>query len=181
MGLESVKEEILGSANAKASDLIAQARKESDRLMKEAEKKCEELREKSLAEAKAAIERLKRQETASAEQEKKKIILESKKQVIESVFAGARKSLEELSDKKREALIKKLLEKARSDIEAAYFYCNKRDVKLLKGLDVKPYDIIGGLIAEDKERKTIVDYSFETILESIKESQLQEISKLLFD
>ena len=180
MGLESVKEEILESAKAQASSLIAQARKEADRLMKEAEAKCEEIREKTEAQAKITIERLKRQEIAYLELEKKKMILESKKQMVESVFSQAKKSLGELSDKKRESLIKKLLEKVKLDIKPEYFCCNKRDVKFLKGMDAKPAEIIGGLIAEDKERKMIVDYSFETMLESVKDSQLQEISGLLF-
>ena len=181
MGLESVKEEILESAKLQANALIAQARKEAERLAKEAEGKCLEIREKTDAQAKIAIERIKRQEMASLKLEGKKMILESKKQMIESVFEQARKSLGELSDKKRESFIEKLLEKAKKDIKPEYFYCNKRDLKFFKGMDAKPAEISGGLIAEDKERKMITDYSFETMLESVKESQLQEISRLLFE
>lgn len=181
MGLEAVKEEILGNAKKQANSLVANARKESDRLMKEAEKKAEEMREKNEAETKIIIDRLKRQELASAGLEKKKMVLECKKQIIESVFAEAKKMLEGLDDKKRESFIKKLLESVQNDIEPMHFYCNKRDIKFLKGLDAKAADIIGGLIAENKDKTIIVDYSFEAMLESIKENQLQEISKILFE
>lgn len=183
MGLEVVKEEILNSAKAQASSLIAEAKKEADRAMKEAENKCKEINEKSESEIKNIIDRLKRQEMASAELEKKKIILESKKQILESVFAEAKKRLEGLSDKEREHYIKKLLERIKDDIEPFYFYCSRRDVNFLKGIegiDVKPMDIIGGLIGENKDKTVIVDYSFEELLESVKGSQLQEVSKLLF-
>ena len=40
--------------------------------------------------------------------------------------------------------------------------------------------MLGGLIAENKEKTIRVDYRFETMLESIKEKELQGINKLLF-
>ena len=73
-----------------------------------------------------------------------------------------------------------LLEKAKSDIEVAKVYCSKKDAKFVKGFDANPIDIIGGLIAENKERTIRVDSSFDTMLESIKEKELQGINKLLF-
>lgn len=170
----------MNSAKAHASSLIAEAKKEADRAMKEAENKSREINEKNELEIKNTIDRLKRQETASAELEKKKIILESKKQIIESVFIGAKKRLEELSDKEREHYIKNLLERVKDDIEPFYFYCSRCDVKFLKEVDAKPIDIIGGLIAENKDKTVIVDYSFEELLESIKDYQLEEINKILF-
>jgi predicted Zn-dependent peptidase len=105
---------------------------------------------------------------------------EAKKQVIENAFNEVRKKLESLDDKKRETYIKKLLEKAKNDIEMAYVYCNKKDTKFLKGLNLEAINIIGGLIAENKEKTIRVDYSFETILQSIKENELQNINKILF-
>ena len=42
------------------------------------------------------------------------------------------------------------------------------------------FNLIGGLIAENKEKTTRVDYSFETILDGIKDSELQNINKSLF-
>ena len=62
----------------------------------------------------------------------------------------------------------------------AHIYCSKKDVKFLKGLDAKPVEIAGGLIAENREKTIRVDYSFETLLQGIKESEMQHINKLLF-
>ena len=180
MGLETVKEEILNIAKEQSNSLIAEARKEAGRLMKEAERKIEEIREKSDAETKKMIDAIKRQELASAEIENKKMILEAKKQLIDNVFNEARKKLDSMDDKKREASIKKLLEKAKNDIQVSNVWCNKKDAKFLKGLDVENVDIISGVMAENKEKTIRVDYSFDTILESIKESELQNINKLLF-
>lgn len=180
MGLETVKEEILNNAKEQANSLIAEARKEANRIMKEAEKKIEEMREKSEVETKRMIDAIKRQELASAELENKKMLLEAKKQVIESVFIEAEKRLEDIDDKKREAYIKKLLEKAKNDIEISTVYCNKKDAKFLKGFNVQIIEMLGGLMAENKEKTVRVDNSFETIMQSIQENELQNINKILF-
>lgn len=108
------------------------------------------------------------------------MLLEAKKQVIEAVFIEAKKRLESLDDKKRESYTTKLVEKIKNDIEPAYIYCNKKDTKFLKGFNVEAIGMIGGIIAENKDRTIRVDYSFETMLQSIKENELQNISKILF-
>jgi len=180
MGLEAVKEEILNSAKEQANSLIAEARREANRISRETEKKIEELQGKSEAETKRAIDIIKRQELASAELENKKMLLEAKKSVIESAFAEATTKLEALDDKKRESLMARLLEKARKDIDVAYVYCSKKDAKFLKNLNPEPAAIISGLIAEDREKIIRVDYSFETMLQGIKENELQSMSKILF-
>ena len=180
MGLETVKDEIINSAKEQSNSSISEARKEANRIIKEAEKKIEGMREKSEAETKKLMDTIKRQELASAELENKKILLEAKKRIIENVFAEARKKLENLDDRGREAILKKLLEKSKNEIEVANIYCNKKDSKFLKGFNVATIDISGGLIAENKERTIRVDYGFETMLQSIKENELQSISKALF-
>ena len=47
MGLEAVKEEILNSAKEQANSMIAEARKEADRITKETEKKIEKIQDKN--------------------------------------------------------------------------------------------------------------------------------------
>ena len=180
MGLETVKEEIIRNAKEQETALIAEARKETSRIMKDAEKKIEELKEKSNAEFNKKVDVIKKQELASTELECKKILLETKKQVIESVFSEAREKVQGLDSKKREDYLKKLLEKAKNDIELANVYCNKKDIELLKDFNAESVDIIGGLIAENKDKTIRVNYSFETILQGIKENKLQTINKLLF-
>lgn len=180
MGLEAVKEEILNSAKEQANSMTSEARKESSRIEKETEKKIEEMQAKSEMETKKAFDIIKRQELASAELENKKMLLEAKKQIIDAAFAEARKKLENLDDKKREAIMKRLLERAKSEIEAAKIYCSKRDAKLAKGIATQNAEMIGGLIAENKDGTIRIDYTFDTMLQNIKERELQNISKLLF-
>lgn len=180
MGLESVKEEVIRNAKEQANSLLAEARKEASRIMKEAEAKVDELKARSEADAKKAIETMKKQELASSELDSRKLVLDAKKQAIENVIADARKKLEALDEKKRDAYVKKLLDKAKKEIGVAYVYCSKKDAKFVKEFEVINSDLFGGIIAENKEKTIRVDYSFETSLESIKEIELQNINKLLF-
>ncbi len=181
MGLEAVKEEIIRNARKQEEALLAEARQKAAEIIKDADREIETFREKSEAEAKRIMEIIKKQELASAELESKKILLGSKKQLINLVFAEAQKKIEALDAKKREVYMDKLLEKAKNDIEVAKVYCSKRDAKLPRGVDVEAADMIGGLTAENKDGTIRVDYSFESMLQSIKESELQSISKILFD
>ena len=180
MGLEAVKEEIIRNANEQESAILAEARKEANRILKEAEKRIAEIKEKTEAGTKKDIDSAKRQALASADMEGKKMILEAKKQAIDSAFAEARKKIEALDEKKRESYIKKLAEKAAKEIDIGKVYCSKSDLKFLRGMNAEPAAMTGGLIAENKEGTIRVDFSFETMLDMIKESEMHSINKLLF-
>jgi len=178
MGLETVKEEIISNAKNQEESLIAEAKIGTIRLINEEERKAARLKEKSDLETKRIIDLIKRQELSSAELESKKIFLETKKQLIESVFSEVRKNLEKLDSKKREEYVKKLLEKAKNDIEVANVYVNEKDKKFLE--NAESIEIVGGLIAENEDKTVRVDYSFDTILQSLKDNELQNINKILF-
>lgn len=180
MGLESVKEEVIRNAREQAGSMLAEARKEAGRIIKEAEADAEEVKAKSEAETKKLTDTIKRQELASSELDSRKIVLDAKKQAIENVIAEARKKLEALDDGNRESFIKKLLDRSKKELEVAYIYCSKRDVKFVKGNETIITEMLGGIIAENREKTIRINYSFETLLESVKENELQNISKLLF-
>ena len=180
MGLDSVKEEVIRSAKEQFNSMLAEARKEAGRIMKEAEARAEEMKAKSDAETKKLTDTIKRQELASSELDSRKIVLDAKKQAIENVIAESRKRLEALDDRSREACIKKLLDRSKKELDVAYIYCSKKDVKFIKGTETIVTEMLGGIIAENREKTIRVNYSFETLLESVKGAELQNISKLLF-
>ena len=69
MGLEIVKEEIIRNAKNQVDSLNIEARQESDKILKETEKKLEELNKISNEEIKKLTDTIKKQELASAELE----------------------------------------------------------------------------------------------------------------
>ena len=137
MGLETVKEEIIRNAKNQVDSLNIEARQESDKILKETEKKLEELNKISSEEIKKLTDTIKKQELASAELENKNFFLNTKKQLIDKVFAEVKEKLKSLNANKREAYLKKLIEKSKKEIEVAYVYCNKKDLNFLKGFKVE--------------------------------------------
>ena len=180
MSLDAVKEEVLSSAKAEASAIASEGKREASRILREADKKIEDLKEKTEAETKKILESMKRQETASAELEAKRIMLEAKKELVDKAFDTARKKLEDMEDKEREALMKKIMHKIKVDIDICHLYCSKKDARHLKDFKTETADISGGLIAENSQKTVRVDCSYETMLQSIRESKMHEINKILF-
>ena len=162
--------------------MLAQANEEASQIIKKAEKEIAEFRDKAKVETQRNIELISRQESASVQLDNKKMLLEAKKEIIDGIFAEAKKRIDELDAKKRELYLKKLFKKAKSDIEVEKVFCSRKDAKILKlpNVTVEACDMLGGIIAENKEGTVRVDYSFDTMLLSIKENELQAINKILF-
>jgi len=180
MGLDQVKEEIISKAKQEADVLLKEGKDEAARIMKDAEEKAKQSKAKIELELEKLQESIKKKEIAASELEIKKMFLEEKKKAVENVFSEVRKKINDLSGNKREEHIKKLIEKAKKELDVKYIYCSKKDVNLIHDFEAIEEDISGGVIAENENRDVRVDYSYETLLESIKEKYLQELGKLLF-
>ena len=180
MGLDQVKEEIMSKAKQDAVVLLKEGKDEADSIMKKAEGKVKESKEKIDSELNKLHESINKKEIAASELEIKKMFLEEKKKAVENVFSEVQKKIDDLSGKQREQHIKKLIEKAKKEIDVRYIYCSKKDKELIHDFEALEEDISGGIIAENENKDVRVDYSYETLLESIKEEYLQELGKVLF-
>jgi V/A-type H+-transporting ATPase subunit E len=183
MGLEQVKQEIISRAKQEEARIILEAEKEAQAIDKETEEKVGKYRKEVEEKTKEMLVMLDGRETAAAEFDVKKNLLDKKKEIIDRVFEQVSESLKKLSDKKRQEYIKRLVDKAKKEINVKYVYASPKDKKFvsrIRGVEYKPKEILGGIIAETADRKISIDYSFEEMLREIKEKHLQEIGKLLF-
>ena len=180
MGLEKVKDEVLNNANKEASRIREQADNEARRIVEESEEKINDYRKKVSDETKSIIKTIKNREKASAELELKKLSLEAKKDLIEQVFAGVKNKIEKLSQAKRKELIKKLVEKAKNEIDVKLIYCSQKDMRFVEGFDAKEETIFGGIIAENADGSIRVDYSYDSLLQNLREKYLGDVAKILF-
>ncbi|MDO8740496.1 MAG: V-type ATP synthase subunit E family protein [Candidatus Woesearchaeota archaeon] len=180
MGLEELKQEIIGSANKSADAIISEAKSEADKTLNQIEQKIDLFRKKLNEDRKSAASAMEKTIRAMADSECRKAMLEKKKEIMESVFEAAKAALSGLGSEKREQHIASLLKTAKSEIEAAKFFCSSKDAKYLNGLKCENADILGGLIAENKDGTIRVDYSYETLLSDVKEHSMQEVAKILF-
>jgi len=180
MGLEEVKEEILNNARNDSSKIIEEGKKEAQEIISKAKKRIDEHKEKLKDDKEKLIENLEKMKMAQARSEAKKLVLDKKKQIINNIFEKVKQKLSGLNDSERKKYIQKLTEKAKNEISIATVYCNKKDKKFLQDFRCEETDIIGGVIVENKDKSIRIDYSFETIMNNLKETSLQDIAKKLF-
>lgn len=180
MGLEEVKEEMLNNARNISGKEIDEAKKEAQEIMSKAKSRINDYKKKLEDDKEKFIENLEKMKIAQARSEAKKLILDKKKEIIDSVFEKVKQKLATLKDSERKKYLQKLAEKAKNEIEIATIYCSKKDIKFLEDFNCKETESTGGVIAENKDKSVRIDYSFETILSDIKENLIQEIAKKLF-
>lgn len=181
MGLEKVRDRVLAEAKQKAESRMDAARAEAKQILNLAKKQAAE-QEKTFKEMLAEeVEMTKKREAATAILEIKKLNLAFRKEHVDSIFEEVKKRLEKLSESRRASHVKSLLKKADKELDVSTIYCNKKDVKHVNTKYViEESDILGGLIAESKDKTLRVDYSYETLIRQLENSLTPEINKILF-
>jgi V/A-type H+/Na+-transporting ATPase subunit E len=180
MTLESVKEELLNSAKAKAKQAVEQARKDGMAIVKNAEDGFAERKKAFEEETKAMVMGIKAREKSAANLEAKKLLFEEKRNRIDEVFASAKKALANLHVKEREKLVYQLLDKAAKEISIGKVYCCADDEKFVRDYPIGQISVCGGIIAESTDGSMRVDYSLDTMLAEYREKQLNEVVSVLF-
>jgi len=180
MGLQEVQEEVLRKAQSEADRVEADAHTGAVAVLQKARDELKKYKKKTDEELQLAIELFKRKELTQAKLSMRNARLGAKKEAIEEAFSKALEKLNGLQDSQRGELVQKLVAKAQKEIDIATVYCNKKDKKLVSGYSVEEIDRFG-VIAENKDGTVRVDYCFDTLLEQLKNMQLSEVSKRLFD
>lgn len=196
-GLEKILKAIEDQGQAAADAIIAEAKQTAESILAaaklDAEKKSSQIAEKSAADVKSAINRA---ESAAALQEKK-ILLETKQQIISNIITNARKKLAELPDSEFTDIILKMVKKYSHNRPGTIVFSatDKKRLpvdfsdKLKSALVEKPEatltvseesaNIDGGflLIYGDVEENC----SFDALFSTAKDSLQDKVNSLLFD
>lgn len=182
MGLQEVKSKIIEEAESQAKLLMNDAAAEIKKIEGSVKKEAEEYENELRRNAEALLKTAERKEHAGAEFEGKRILLDTKKAIIEKVMQDTRKKLRGLSSPEMKKLIEHLLKKASKEIEVKKVYVNATDKPAVSmaGVTVVQKDMLGGLVGETSDGKISVDFSFETLLEQFQHEHLREISEVLF-
>ncbi|MBI4439167.1 hypothetical protein HY640_04500 [Candidatus Woesearchaeota archaeon] len=180
MGIEEVKEEITAEARRQAAETIASARKEAERITKAASQQEEEKKKTAIKQLEEQLAMNNQKELAAAEIDSSKSILEAKKKAVEEAFNEAANRIAKSTPAQRKEHIKRLLEKANEQIQISKVCCSEKDLKHIDGVRAEPRNLTGGIIAENKEGTIRIDYSYDAILEKVKEEKLKDVAKTLF-
>ena len=180
MGMEKVREEVIAKAKREAAKILGEAKKESDSIISEAQEKAEGSKKQAMQDAEREQQELRTMELASAELDVTKTLLDAKKRTIEEVFEEAKSRLARTPTAERRKHIKRLLDKAKGEIEVHRIFCSEKDINNAEGFKSQPANISGGIIAENKEGTIRLDYSYEAILEKTREEILKDVAKILY-
>ncbi len=180
MTLEEVKKELLRKAKEDAQKIIKEAQEERKKIFEKIDEKIAKKKELIDQEIKNIKEVLEKKEISSTELNAQKALLEEKKKIIDDVFTKVREKLINQNKDERKRIIEKLINKANEEIKVEKVYCNEKDKNFLPSNKYIKSDIIGGIIAENKDESIRVDYNYDVMLNNVKEEKLAEISKILF-
>jgi V/A-type H+-transporting ATPase subunit E len=183
MALDKVIEDILASARKDADQLVSSAEKERDVILRQADENIAARRKAQDKKIAESVKRLRQQEISSAELESKRILLNARKEALDEVLASVKRQLVMMTADQRADAYAKILAQGLKVIPGAKTYCPRGDAKLLRGgagTSVEERDMEPGLIVESKDGKVSLDFRFSTILESVWEKELKNVSKMLF-
>lgn len=186
MGLEEVVKDILDATRA-----------DSEKIAKEGNEKASEIIRKAEAEilvkeqhATEDLERVKdseeRKEMSDAALVSKKKMQNVKKELIERAYLGLKEKTANISERERTKILKGLFAKCEKEVsDIGRVYVNAKDATIVKiltkgNVSVIQEDILGGIIAESRDGKFRVDYSFDRFVELIAETRTKELSGILF-
>lgn len=182
MALENVIDEIISQAEKQKRAIIEQGKQESWKILDEATQKTKQRGKLFAEETTKLLGETERMELSSTNIRFHKMLLEAKRSILDELHNQLVERFSNMSASERKALLHKLIEKARKELpDAKYFYCNARDRELVKGLQFKDLiDCLGGVIVENSDGTIRINYTFDVLLQSVKELHLNEIAKKIF-
>lgn len=196
-GLEKILKAIEVEAQAGADTVIAHAKRDAEEILNraksEAENKCIQIAEKSDADVKAVLSRA---ESAASLQEKK-ILLDTKQQIISNIIVSARNKLAKLPDSEYTDIILSMVKKYAHNKAGKILFSAADKKRLTKDFNDKLGNVLSG---KSEASLTIADQeppfeggflliygdieencSFDALFAEEKDNLQDKVNSLLFD
>ena len=190
MSLDTVVEDIRDEARARAEEIRSEAEAQAEEIRSEAEADAERIREERLAEADRTIEQEREQTLSSAKLEAKQARLGARRNVLEDVRDRVEESIGSLEGDRRRELTETLLDAtlAEFDDDSVAVYARPEDADMVEELlEDHPgeldgeVDCLGGVVAESDASRVRVNNTFDSVLETVWDDELKNLSERLFD
>jgi V/A-type H+-transporting ATPase subunit E len=192
MSLETVAEDIRDEARARAEEIREDAESRADEIVAQAETDAEEIRAERDAEVERQIEQEREQKLSSAKLEAKQARLEARRDVLAEVRRDVEAAIVDLDGDTRRELTQTLLDDGASefeDVDTVEVSGRADDEELLTDIlaeyDEYSYagevDCLGGVVLESPGSRIRVDNTFDSVLETVWEENLRDISDRLFE
>ncbi|MBI2208097.1 hypothetical protein HYU50_01230 [Candidatus Woesearchaeota archaeon] len=181
MGLEKIKEEILHKADAAEREILMEAEAKVRSIKSNAATQLKQLEIEAAKRLEAEMKNLENRENSLANMESRKMLFETRKNIIDKVYGEAYNKVRNMPAKDREGIIKKLIDAAKKEIDVDVVYVNEKDKKYCKDeAKTKVIEADGGIISETKDGNIRVNLTFETLFADLREKTAKEVSETLF-
>jgi len=179
MGIERVTKKIIEDARKEGERIREEYRNKGKEIIERAEREAERIKKEFKERAEKEAEVLKRKILTQALLKIRKDTLTEKRRILDKVLDRAKEEI--LKDKEYPKLIRGLIEKYRESDKDEVILSSKDRERFAKTLKVNladPADISGGVIV--RSGKIDKNSSLETTLEEIRDELLIDLSKILF-
>jgi len=184
LALDSVTKEIQASAAAEVARIQQAQAAEIKAINDQTEAQIADMKQKQDKRVAEAKETLARQERTSAELESKKLVLSKKKEILAEAFESALAQLEAMPADKKLAYYKAMVASAKNIIPEPKAVMSEKDNFSAADLGVtsveKDARISAGLILQSADGKFEVDMQYRVLLQNIWDSNLKQLSDILF-
>lgn len=184
MAIENVIDEIISQAEKQKREIVEEGKKESWKMLEEATNRTKQHDKIFAAETARILEEYEKMETSAANIQLHKMLLESKKSILDGLYMQLETKLQKMETAERKEMLLRLIEKSRKEMaDAKFVYCNNNDKELISGAGMNfagPINCLGGVIVENSDRNVRINYTFDILLQNAKEAHLNEIAKRIF-
>jgi len=192
MSLDTVVEDIRNEARERAKEIRSEGDERAAEIVSEAEADAEEILAEQERETEQTIAQEREQKLSSAKLEAKQKRLEARRDVLQDVRESVEERLATLDRDDREELTRELLDAAAEEFDdgaTVRVYGRPDDDDLLTDIVADydgyeyagEYDCLGGVVVESQASRLRVNNTFDSVLESVWEDNLQDISARLFE
>ncbi len=182
MGLEIVVKDIQEGAQAEVSRINTEGEAKASEIINEAKEAQKKMLGDSLAKVEEDLQKMHQQVISSANLEVKRISLNKRKELLDKVYNQALESIESMPVSKNEELLKYLIDKYESS--GAKVYSSADSEELVKKLSSLTYagniKSIGGIVLENEDGTIRLDFTYDSILKNVYERSLKQISDTLY-
>ncbi len=192
MSLEQVRDDIEKEARARADEIRTEADERAAEIISAAESDAEEIKATRADEVDAEIDQKREQALSGAKLEAKQQRLEARRDVLDDVREEIEDALVDLDDDKRETLTRSLIAAAADEFDgddSVVVHGRADDQALIEEILTEyegfsfgePRACLGGVVVESETSRVRVNNTFDSVLESVWDDQLKELSTLLFE
>jgi V/A-type H+-transporting ATPase subunit E len=182
MGLEVVMGDVLAKGKEEANRILQEGTDEANATTSEAEQMARQLLAERREQIAEQIERRRRREISSTHLDVKRKILNTQKETLDDIYDRAKDTLSTLRESERESIIERLLE---SQTEFKRVFSNKQDEPIVRRLTLLEYGgnitCAGGILFENEDGSVMRDLTFDSLLDSMRETSIKRVSEILFE